>query len=69
MLGIYSNIDDKNDMCTTINSIVFGVNTSECRVGLWPELTNYGYESKNKWADGLYQLQQLQRFAERAPHD
>ena len=38
-------------------------------MGLWPELINNGYESENKWADGLYQLQQLQRFNERAPHD
>ena len=65
MLGIYSNIDDKNEMCTTISGIVSSVNRS----GLWPALINNGYESENKWADGLYQLQQLQRFNERAPHD
>ena len=51
MIIIYSNIDDKNEMCTTINGIV-------TRVGLRPESINNGYE---KWAEGVGELTMVER--------
>ena len=51
MIIIYSNIDDKNEMYTTINGIV-------TRVGLRPGSINNGYE---KWAEGISKLTMVMR--------
>ena len=51
MIIMYSNIDDKNEMYTTINGIV-------TRVGLRPESINNGYE---KWAEGISKLTMVMR--------
>ena len=47
----YSNIDDKNEMYTTINGIV-------TRVGLRPESISNGYEN---WAEGVSELTMVER--------
>ena len=51
MIIMYSNIDDKNEMYTTINGIV-------TRVGLRPESINNGYE---KWADCVIKSTMVER--------
>ena len=46
-----SNIDDKNEMYTTINGIV-------TRVGLRPELIKNGHE---KWIEGVSNITMVER--------
>ena len=46
MIIVYTNIDDKNEMYTTINGIV-------TQLGLRPESIKNGYD---KWAEGISKL-------------
>ena len=55
MIIIYTNIDDKNEMYTTINGIV-------TRVGLRHESVNNGYE---KWAEGVSKLTMVMKMKTR----